>query len=186
MKKNNIKVIFLLILFLFSCNNKQNIKEVQFNISKDLIAKDLVFKNNYFSFNPPKLSIKFDNKNDSIFKASISNDNSLLNESFIQGYTFLNSGIIITELIDHEIPSNYIELLKNHYNTNFVESDFFLYNDIEFHQYILRNNSINSIILFLNFNKIFRIQFLSNSEEYHQMIRSIESSIGTIKRKDST
>ena len=186
MNQINYFIISILLLVFVSCDDDTNFKKTQpilFNIDTTLLSNNLIFDNPLFSFKPPIGSATFDNEKKNSFKNSFSSDEKLLKQLFIKGYMFENSGIVISKLNENIIPQNYLELLKKKYNTQNINFDLININSIPADQYIITTDKLVSIIVFLKLETFYRIQFLSPLKEYHDKIRSIESSIGTIKKK---
>ena len=187
-------VIILLIISLFGCAKEQattQYAEVAFTVDYTLLSQEYISSETSISFNPPKnwkqvssqlmISIKEntqtmrDSSNIIIEPVNVFLDNERSFTCFLS--------IIDNELSDDSIINKYIAEFKLKNQDLKINEGLFAHNDLNFHQLSFSKDDIVTIKLIAenSLNKTFMIDYILPLKFYEEELRSIESSIGTIK-----
>lgn len=194
----NCKVIALLVSVLsltYACDRRtevidNSLDEIQFEVSDTLLGSKITYDDNMFEFSVPRLltvpESNFKGLEDQLnsylkdnIKISLlyvwtdsAKENSLSVSRIILTDDFLNDPI---DYYSGEIGNT--DLFKNSSKAKFLKDGVLI------SQFITRNN--NHIIIKIIFqpkdNYLIQFDYIFNEENYKQEVRSIESSIGSIK-----
>lgn len=183
-----------LLFFTYACDkktesNNSNPEEIHFVVNKTLLGNKINY-DNLFEFYIPKLLTKQVSDSDK-FQEQL---NSFLNDSIKVSllYVFTDSTeenhLSVSRIIlNYEIPGNpvdyYSKLIGNTDLFNSGSKAKFLKDGLLISQFITNHN--NHIIIKILFqpkeNYLIQFDYIFNEENYRQEVRSIESSIGSIK-----
>ena len=120
----------------------------------------------------------------------IHDQNSFLKLNLLRAYgSDSNFGILINEIIDDNVfkkieESDYFEQIKNNFKSSKIDIGKYLYNDIRFTQVIVSSANLVTIKLIIDINnKFYQLDYLIPTPDYKNLVKSIESSIGSIVKK---
>ena len=189
--KNLIKI---LCLSLIGCNSEDNsnlklVENINIFVDYDKLSSNYNFSDSSTIFNPPinwtrssKDAIEAFNKklndNDNVIDINVE-------DSFISddGSFVLISRINSNESNFNYIPKDYLELMKEQFSVDSIIHYTFNVNNILVRQYLITLENIMIFKIFIENNNNFELDFFLSKELYNNQIKSIESSIGSIKRR---
>lgn len=193
MKKSLLLILFL--FFLIACEERtdsgnSSLDEVLFTVDRNLLGNKIINETNSIEFYVPKLLTQSENN----FKSIEDQLNAYLTEEidFTLQYVWTDSMkensllvskiILPAELINDPIE-NYSELLRNTGLYHKAAHTKFLKDGMVISQFITNHNNyvIIKIIFQPRETKLIQFDYIFNKENYKQEVRSIESSIGSIK-----
>lgn len=185
----------ILVLSLIGCDNKSKVNEsdldeIHFNVDTNLLGEKTVNSVNSFEFYIPKLLTNsetefydLENQLNSSLPESI---NLLLlyvlTDSAKENSLSISKIILPADLSSSTIDS-YSEVIGNTYLFKNASKAKYLKDGIIFSQFITNHNNyvIIKIIFQPKENNLIQFDYIFNEENYKQEVRSIESSIGSIK-----
>lgn len=185
----------ILVIYLFGCDNKSKVSEneldeIHFNLDTNLLGEKTVNSINSFEFYIPKLLTNsetdfydLENQLSSSLPESI---NLLLlyvfTDSAKENSLSISKIILPVDLSSNNIDS-YSEAMGNTYLFKNASKAKYLKDGMIFSQFITNHNNfvIIKIIFQPKENNLIQFDYIFNEENYKQEVRSIESSIGSIK-----
>jgi len=187
-------VIMVLVLSLVGCAKEQattKFAEVTFAVDRTLLSQEYISSETGISFNPPKnwkqvspqlmISIK---ENTQTMRDS-SNIKIELIDVFMNNERSFTCWLsaINNELSDDSLIKGYIEEFKLINKDIKINQGLFSHNDVNFNQLLFSKDDLVTIKLIAenSMNKTFMIDYILPLKFYEEELRSIESSIGTIK-----
>lgn len=192
------KQLFILISFLFfiiACDQKtesgdNSIDEILFTVDRNLLGDRITNSSNSFEFYVPKLLTQSEtdlgNIEDQLLSYLTDEIDVLLQDVWtdsIKANSLLVSKIILPSELSNDPIENYSELLLKTDLFNDALHAKFLKDGIMISQFITNyNNYVIIKIIFQSIEKnLIQFDYIFNEENYKQEVRSIESSIGSIK-----
>lgn len=185
----------LLLIFISACDRKTELndttpEEIQFTVNPALLSNKIIHDNNLFEFYVPKLlSVQeydfagIEQQLNSVLTGGIVltllyllTDSSKENSLTVSRVTLIED--FLSDPIDY-----YSEVISNTDLFNSASKAKFLKDGIVISQLITRhdNHIIIKIIFEPKDNCLIQLDYIFNEENYKQEVRSIESSIGSIK-----
>ncbi|MDP8267913.1 MAG: hypothetical protein P9L97_04215 [Candidatus Tenebribacter davisii] len=193
MKK--IIIILFIVVLILACEKKQvstNFAEVSFTVDKSLLSEEYHCTNAGISFYPPinwdQISLQLLNSIKENLSVSIDTTGVVIIPLNVfmdmeSSFTCFLSTIESTFMADETINNYIAELKMSNYDLKF-NAGLFSYNGFDFHQLIFTKDELITIKLIAanSEQKIFMIDYILPVRFYEKELRSIESSIGTIKK----
>ena len=184
------KKFILLVSILFICCNNTNdsVDDITFNVNYDLLNK-IPFKDGFgFSINLPLKYTILDSLN--LFKLKELNKESIISLDLLQSYKS-ETNLILCNIYKINsnaknfayIPDEYNSLLKKQFSVQEINVANFNFNSSYIRQYIIANDQMTLIKLFISGYREYQIDYFIPTNLYAKEILSIESSIGTITSK---
>lgn len=182
-------ILLVSILFICCDNTNDSVDEITFNINYELLNK-MPFKDGFgFSINLPLGYSKLDSSN--FFKLKEINKESIISLELLQSYQSINNLIFCNIYKVNSnfknfayIPAEYNNLLKEQFSVPKINIADFNFNKNFIRQYIIANDQMTLIKLFISGYKEYQIDYFIPTNLYAKEILSIESSIGSITSKE--
>ena len=185
------RILIITILFI-SCNNSnidEKYEKIDFFIDKSTLSEKQLIDNNFHFSYPIKLNELTKDEFNSINESIKNEKNTFLKLNLIKAYgSDSNFGILINKINDKNVlkkieESDYYEQLKNNFKTSKINIGKFKHNNIKFTQAILNSSNIVVINIIFNINDDFyQLNYFIPNLEYKNVLKSIESSIGSIDK----
>jgi len=176
---------------MFGCSNDGlndfNFPSIKFDVQEELLSEIYYIDGEEFSFRVPK---RFSSVSDSDFtklKTFLINDSTAYFPIVLLNAFVTKSGMscIVSKInkknVFNKLNKNYMEILKNNFNTdNIIRGEFSIHN-IKVIQYTISSKEIVGFKLycFIN-NKYYQIDYFLPVSIYEEESKGIESSIGSI------
>ncbi|MEA2097160.1 MAG: hypothetical protein U9P73_10775 [Candidatus Cloacimonadota bacterium] len=186
------KILISLFVFIMiiSCVNEQpkaKFVEVTFAVNDTLLAEKYICKDLGISFKPPRDWQKINHKMMSaiIDKTLATQDTAVIN--ILPVNVFLNkerSYSCFLSSIQSKFINNYIREFKAAAEEIKINEGAFSHNGINFNQLLFSKDDLVTVKLIAESNKdmSFMIDYIVPSKQYESILRTIESSIGSIKK----
>ena len=187
-------VVLIAIITICGCVKDQagtKFAEVSFNIDRALLEEEVVFSELGISFNPPKgwestspnlldsLKASFEFQNE-LPDLDIELNNAIMNleKSFV---CFV--WIIKSDLLAEDIQNNYLDFFRNTNPDLQLNEGAFAHNKMDFRQITFVKDDFITIKLLTSSDNenVFMLDYVLPTRNYEEELRSIESSIGSIK-----
>ena len=187
-------VVLIAIITICGCVKEQadtKFAEVSFNIDRALLEEEVVFSELGISFNPPKgwestspnlldsLKASFEFQNE-LPDLDIELNNAIMNleKSFV---CFV--WIIKSDLLAEDIQNNYLDYFRNTNPDLQLNKGAFAHNKMDFRQITFVKDDFITIKLLTSSDdeNVFMLDYVLPTRNYEEELRSIESSIGSIK-----
>jgi len=187
------KIFYLTIVLLFflACSTTNDDAEdkyqtIEFNINFELLSLN-PFIHNDLAINIPlnweEISSEQFDAMEKIFK-----QDTLMNSfNLIKGHSNSSSLILFSEsdlLQKQHVLENFTKKLEVSFPKESIHKDKFTINGVKVDQFIATNKTHTTFHLFIELDNLYLMEFLIPLETYEEQIQAIESTIGTIKRKE--
>jgi hypothetical protein len=189
-------IFILFVLSIYSCSDKNNSpgsrEELKFNIDQNLISDKIDLKEYKISFNPPInwgtiSGSLFDSLNYLIKDQPISEEIKIIPlevffDSSSKSVLNVTAIKVKADSLNNIINNLGKELLKKYGNTSLKRADY-LKDGIPVTQFLITENEVITfkILIFNDLNQIIEFDYSTLKNSYPNEVKSIESSIGSIK-----
>ncbi len=187
------KLIMIIIFFLIGCNNSNKdviYEEIDFFVDISLLSEKQIIDNNFYFNCPDQLNEVTKKEFNKINESIKNNQNSFLELDLIKVYgSDSNFGILINKIIDKNVfkkidESDYFEQIKNNFKSSKIAIGKYQHNNVRFNQVIISSDIMVVIKIIIDINESFyQLDYLVPTLIYKDVLKSIESSIGSIKNK---
>ena len=192
------KIVFIILLLtLHNCNKSSNQenrpKDVDFNIDYSFLGEIYNFSDNLTSFNPPKDWVRQKEDDIVMYNKKLASDDNVIQLTLEDAFSStLGSHVLISKINSEEIdfnflPNDFLRLLEEQFHLNKIIFHTIIINNLVVKQYKIENDDV---IIFKNFiskkddsSISYEVDYIISKLHYNSEIKSIESSIGTLKRK---
>jgi hypothetical protein len=189
----NIVIILIIGLIAFGCIKEETKHaDISFNVDETLLSSNITFPEVNLSFNPPSNWEEIDQEMLSIVQSKVieNQDSIVFNPLPIKIFMDMESSCTCfvstfkSSLMAKDVIENYLNDFRLVNNEIELNEGSFSHNGIDFHQIVFNKEDFTSIKLIANTidQKVFIIEYVVPTQYYEKELRSIESSIGTIKK----
>ena len=189
------KLIIIIIFLFIGCNNSNEdiiYEEIDFFVDISLLSEKQIIDNSFY-FNYPNQLNEVSKEEFNKINESIKNEqNSFLELSLIKAYSSdSNFGILINKIVDKNVfkkidESDYFEQIKNNFKSSKIDVGKYQHNNIRFNQVIISSDIMVAIKIIIDINESFyQLDYLIPTLVYKDVLKSIESSIGSINKKNN-
>lgn len=190
----SIVVIKLSMFFIISCNtddfNQKN-DAMQFYVDTSLLANSIYLENSNISLRPPADWVSISNDEMEHLTKTIQGGENIFQINLKNAYKSPEGALLIITQVSSKIknfgyiPPDYVELLSEQFNIENVPFDIFDIHKVPIRQYLINTKEVVIFKLFISGNTDYQLDYIIPKNIYEKELKKIESSIGSINKKET-
>jgi len=180
--------------FIISCNtddfNQKN-DAMQFYVDTSLLANSIYLENSNISLRPPADWVSISNDEMEHLTKTIQGGENIFQINLKNAYKSPEGALLIITQVSSKIknfgyiPPDYVELLSEQFNIENVPFDIFDIHKVPIRQYLINTKEVVIFKLFISGNTDYQLDYIIPKNIYEKELKKIESSIGSINKKET-